>query len=100
MCSHFAGCLLSLLFDLGDRGSTFLQNVSKLLPDYTVSHPKEIHTVQHSRHLINRKYLPVEIKTVSPISGKCGTIFVKVQSSTHKISCSRKQSSSINDMSC
>jgi hypothetical protein len=41
MCLHFAGCLLSLLFDLEDRGNTFLQNISKLLPDYTVSYPKK-----------------------------------------------------------
>jgi hypothetical protein len=41
MCSYFAGFLLSLLFGPEDRGSTFIQNISKLQPDYTVSHPKK-----------------------------------------------------------
>jgi hypothetical protein len=38
--AHSAGWLLaSLVFEHEDEGSTFLQNVGKLLPDYTVSHP-------------------------------------------------------------
>jgi hypothetical protein len=30
--------MLCSLFDTNDRRSTFLQNFSKLLPDYTVAH--------------------------------------------------------------
>jgi hypothetical protein len=33
-------CLLGLLFDLEDGGITFLRSFGKLLPDYTVSHPR------------------------------------------------------------
>jgi hypothetical protein len=35
-------CLLLawLLFDPEDGGTMFLQNISKLFPDYTVSHPR------------------------------------------------------------
>jgi hypothetical protein len=38
-----AVCILlvtCLLFDLGQKGSTFLQNNGELLPDYMVSHPR------------------------------------------------------------
>jgi hypothetical protein len=35
-----AGYLLGLLFSPKDGGSTFLRNVSKLLPDYISSHPR------------------------------------------------------------
>jgi hypothetical protein len=34
------GYLLVLLFHPEDRGGTFLQNISELLPEYTVSHPR------------------------------------------------------------
>jgi hypothetical protein len=36
-----AACLLSLLFDLEDRGSMFFRNACKILPDYTASHPRK-----------------------------------------------------------
>jgi hypothetical protein len=39
--SLLAGCLFGVSFDPEeDRGSTFLQDVTKLLPHYTVSRPK------------------------------------------------------------
>jgi hypothetical protein len=35
-----SGCLLDLLFYTEDRGSNFLRNASKLLPNCTTSHPR------------------------------------------------------------
>jgi hypothetical protein len=35
-----SSCLLGLLFSPEDGNSTFIRNNGKLLPDYTVSHPK------------------------------------------------------------
>jgi hypothetical protein len=39
LCICVTFSTLSFLFYLEDRGSTFLQNASEYLPDYTVSHP-------------------------------------------------------------
>jgi hypothetical protein len=37
--SNFTSCLVGLFFDPECRGSTFV-HVSKVLPDYTMSHPR------------------------------------------------------------
>jgi hypothetical protein len=39
-----ACCLLYLLFDPEDGNSTFLLNISELLPDYTELHPRSSRT--------------------------------------------------------
>jgi hypothetical protein len=39
-CLCLAGCLLDVLFDPEDVGSTFLWNAGELLPYYTASHPR------------------------------------------------------------
>jgi hypothetical protein len=44
-------CLLGLLFDSKDRGSTFLRNVGKLLTKYLASHSKTV--------IFNRNYVCV-----------------------------------------
>jgi hypothetical protein len=44
----FACYLLGLLFDPEDGGSVFLQNVSELIPDYTVSHPRTQYSALYS----------------------------------------------------
>jgi hypothetical protein len=36
-----AGGLLSLFFNSEDGGSMFLHNISRLVPDYTASHPRK-----------------------------------------------------------
>jgi hypothetical protein len=38
LASYLHVCLLGLLFNPKDGGSMFLENISKLLPEYTVSH--------------------------------------------------------------
>jgi hypothetical protein len=40
LCLTIPGCLHLLLFGPEDGSNTFLRNVSELIPDYTVSHPR------------------------------------------------------------
>jgi hypothetical protein len=51
-------CLLGLFFSTKDGGITFLQNISKLLPDYMISHRMILFTVTT---MINRK--PIYFKS-------------------------------------
>jgi hypothetical protein len=51
--------LLGLLFNTEDGGSTFLQNVSNRLPNYTVSHPPKKYVTLHSHcheNLFSKSY--------------------------------------------
>jgi hypothetical protein len=42
-----AGCLLGLLFNLEDQGSTFLQNAGELVAECTTSHPRKYYFLSH-----------------------------------------------------
>jgi hypothetical protein len=48
-------CLLGLLFELEDGGSTNHRNISKILLDYTMSKPEDSTSVLRSYRLQNNK---------------------------------------------